>query len=340
MIIKPRYVFLLITILAFLIPANLSIAATMTIDVSAKKASADSDSIQTKLVRVIGEQVGFTVSSTTQAPQKYILKLTNIKDVDYDIYVNGSYAGWKPAQELRNGIERSLSGGLIDPLILNCLSAQKKTIDAEHKRLQKLSGSEIIRAKHTISQAQTWTQIAFDRDKAYRSEDFIIAPKDSVLRSMTFQIRTDADGVLFAARNACDLTQMARDRMYLNLKDINLRDSVVAALTPIELSAAYSNKNGKPHIDVKLTSSITLPASGNITVDLPEGWQPSVKNLSFSNLKPGETQTVSFDLISDNTEAKAPDSVPITAAAKIKQDTYEAWAKFKTTASMIDTTTK
>jgi hypothetical protein len=299
----------------------------------------DSGAVELSKPRIRGDQVGVLVKSTIVQPQFVTIKFVGLNHENYDIYVNQEYKGAKPAKELESGLQYRIDGRVVDPTFIRCLAALKDPIKKEYDKLQSVSSSEAKRVCSTLSQASDWVIAGLGRDQAWRSVAVIIAPAGTALQSMTWLTREDEYGTARALTTACWLLQQARDRMYHAITDAALRNETVVALTPVSFSAAYSTKNGKPHIDAKVTNNCNLPISGDITFALPAGWKTNAKALKFADLKSGQVFSTSFDLIGP-AKAAPPDGVPIAANVTVTQDEFTASLKLRVIAAKQPPTAK
>lgn len=319
-------------VLVYIAATSAVTAAVVTYDVPSKSLKSDSISIVPKSPVVRGEQASVCVESAVSDSISFKLCFTGIKDQDYDLYVNGAYAGIKTTADLKTGIQLSIPGRIADPVMVRCLSELKDKVWAEHERLSASTDSEAKRIAYTLGQADDWIRSGLGADKTYRSIDVIIAPSGMVLTRVAGRTRTDADAVAATVTRACWLMQQARDRMYDNIKNPVLRNDAVVAMTPVKFTATYTMVKGKPHIDAKLVNDCNLPISGNISMAIPKGWKTTAKKLSFDQIKGGKTISLAFDLIAPSKKAIAPDSIPIAANITVTQDIFSAGLKLKTDA--------
>lgn len=324
-------IYIVITLVAVLVFSATAQAGVVTLDVAAKSAVSDTDKVQAKGVKVTEGQAGVHILSLTMEPQNVELRVNGLTEPSYDVYVNGAYLSEKSAAELQNGIQLSIDGTVADPDMLHCLNAALPRLDAEYKRLQKSEG-EANRVWHTIRQAQDWARSGIRIEASYRSVSVIVSPAGRMLHQMSYPSRLDAEMTNQGIWRACRNMQDARDRMYDNIKDPEVRNAAVVALTPVSFTADYSIKNGKAHVVARVVNDTNLPISGDITMALPKGWKTTAKSLKFEGLKTGKSFDVAFDLVPPAKSAATPDSVPIAANVTIAQGSFEAKMKLKTNA--------
>ncbi|MCE5314386.1 MAG: hypothetical protein ABFD49_11595 [Armatimonadota bacterium] len=308
-------------------------SATVTLDAAAKSVTSDVDTLEAKAPRVIGDQAGVYVASRLLQPQSFTLKITGLKNEDYDIYICGSYKGKKSAKELENGIKLDIPGTIAHPDLMRCLKALEPKIKPETERVSKIKEAEPQRVLWTLRQADDWVHSGIRSDETYRSLDIIVAPTGSMLASMTWRTRQDAEGTASAITRACWLLQQARARMYSVIKDADLRNLAVVTMTPVTLSAEYKIVSGKPVVTANLVNDCDLPISGTITYSLPKGWKTDAKSLKFDKLASGKIYQTTFKLIAPSKKAEVPSSVPVAANVTIVQDKYEAKFKLKVNAA-------
>jgi len=307
--------------------------STVTVDMAAKTSASDTNTLEPSKPRIKGDQVGLQVKSTIIEPQFVTIKFVGLKDQVYDVYVNNEFKGPRPAKDFEVGVQYRIDGRVTDPDMMRCLAALKQPIADASARLGKSEDTEAKRICWTLNQAAGWVSSGLSRDQAWRSVSIVLAPTGTMLNSMAFMTREDAYGTARAVTTACWLLQQARDRMNDVIKNPTLRNDAVVALTPVEFTTTYSTRNGKPHIDAKVTNNCDLPIAGDVSFALPKGWKTNAKNLKFADLKSGTVFTASFDLIGPAKTAP-PDSVPIAANVTVTRDDMSASLKLKTNALM------
>lgn len=322
-----------IALLLSLIVSGSALANVVTLDVPGRTAACDSDALEPKGVRVQGEQVGLYIQNATLAPQAFTLKVSGLRDESYDIYINSKYTGARTGRELQEGLEMSVPGTIADPAMMHCLKTLQPKAEAYYETIRKNKEPEHMRVSFIFGQATDWIRSGIRNEKSHRSTDIMMVPAGKVLQKMVWMTRLDAASTARAITRACWLLQQARDRIHSAIKDPDLRNSSLVALSPVEFTVAYSVKNGKGHVEAALVNDCNLPISGDITMALPKGWKTTAKTLAFKDLKSGEAFKLSFDLTPAAAGAAPPESLPIAANATMVQDQFKAQFKLKTTAA-------
>lgn len=316
-----------------LICAGLSSASVVTVDVACKSISSDVATLDVaKGLKIQGDQVGLLARSTVIEPQIFTLKINGLASQGYDVYVNRAFKWTKTAKDFEAGVEFRVDGRIVDSALIRCLEAVKEPIKKASDKLSSSSDPEARRVSHTLGEAAGWARLSTARDQTWRSVTIIVAPTGRTLQSMKWATRNTDVETVTAVTNACWYLQQARDRMYHVIKDPVLRNEAVIAMTPLEFTAVYSTKNGKPHIDARLLNNCNLPISGYISMALPPGWKSTAKKLKFSKLKSGEVFSLAFDLVAPSKTAVAPGGIPMAANITVVQDTFRASMKLTTTA--------
>ncbi len=307
--------------------ASSASANLVTVDIAAKKAVSDSSAFDPRVVRVMGEQVGVLVYNTTLSPQKVRICFSGLKEQDYDVYINGSYSRVESSKTLTDGIEYTIPGTIADKVAFRCLKPLEPKVAAIYDKMKKQEGEGPARTLSTLQQANEWIAGAFRADTNYRSVEIILVPAGGMMQHMVFASRMDAEAAAQTGRNACRLMHLARSHMFRVLKDPDLRNEVVEALTPVTFTACYKLKNGKPVVTAVVKNDCDLPVSGTISAELPKGWSVSGGKLSFDSLASGKSYETSFGLVSKTKNAKPPKSVPLTAVVTITKDrnTAKVW---------------
>lgn len=324
--------FLLALSFICLVTMGQSYASIVTVNVAGKSATSDVNTLNAKSVKVQGDQIGVYVTSTILEPQVFTLKLNGLGHESYDVYINNAFKWTKPASELESGVEFTVDGRIVDSAMMRCLEAVKEPVQKAYDRISASKAPEAQRVCATLNQAKDWVRSGTQVDQAWRSVGIIIAPTGRMLQSMTWLRRGSDIETARGVTRACWLLQQARARMYHAIKDPDLRNEAVVAMTPASFSATYSTKNGKPHVDAKLLNNCDLPISGSISMALPAGWKSTAKKVKFGSLKSGETFSLAFDLVAPSKTAAAPDSIPMAANLTVVQDPFTASMKVGATA--------
>jgi hypothetical protein len=307
-------------------------AAVVTVDAATHAVKCDDDKLQTRAITPEGEQIGAFVQNTTLEPLQFTAKITGLKDQKYDVYINSDYLGAKDARELASGLQLTLPGRISDPDMMLCLNTVKPIVDAEYLRLQGVRAPEPARVAATLQQAVDWVRSGIKTEEVYRSVAIVIAPEGRALQRPRTPTRLGDVETAAAVTRACWLLQKARARMSSVIRDPDLRDTAVAAMTPVDLTTSFTVKDGKPHVEATVTNYCNLPISGEITADIPKGWKWDAKHTTFADLKTGKSFTLSFDLSATVPDAAPPDGVKVAAAVKLAQDRFKAEYRIRTIA--------
>ena len=329
-----------------LVPLSPSHAAVVTLDCASESASSDTDSLAAVDVDTRGEQIGVWVQSTSLEPQSFTFKATGLREGNYDFYVN--YGGFaekiienirsaggvkpqttiepgavfrnKPSSELNMGVDLTIPGTVADPVSMRCLKSVQARLQDACDRLEENSPGQAKRLQKTLQQAVDWVRSGIEQDQTYRSAQIVLAPAGTDPEPMVWAMRITAEDTVRTMHRSCSLLQQARDRMYDVLEDPNLRHAAVAALTPVDFSASYQIKSGRPHVDAKLVNNCDIPISGYISMGLPKNWKTTAGTLTFDPLESGKSFDLSFDLVPPTSDATPPNTVPIAANVTITQE--------------------
>ncbi len=329
--------------------------ATVTLDAATKKATSDTASIEPERVTSIGDQLGVYIQSKSLKAQSVTVKIPGLTQDRYDVYVNwGAFAvkrakeiseaskqpletppiepGYvireKTAAELANGLEFEIPGRVVPAALMRCVESAQAGIKSAYDGLKGSSTGDPGRARYTLSQADGWVRSAIGVDEAYRSVQLLVVPAGVEPREMGGRTRYTASGTQDAVANACSLLQEARVRMYDNLKDPVLRETVVEALTPVEVNVRYyMGEKSIPFVTVEITNNCNLTASGTIDVSVPEGWKTQPKQGSFAGVKSGATCTCTLRL--GRTIKNRPVPSTLSALVTVKVADAKSYAKLR-----------
>ena len=78
----------------------------------------------------------------------------------------------------------------------------------------------------------------------------------------------------------------------------HLRDATVQGLEPVQIALSDFTKplSQNPPLRVKVSNTYNVPMSGTVEVKAPEGWQMADTSMPFSDLKPGASTELSFNV--------------------------------------------
>jgi len=311
------------------VPAS---GATVTVDIPSSAVTCDSTTFSVRINKIIDGQVSAHVVSNSTSPQSFVLKINGLQHGDQDWYVNGAYKGKKPDSEFAKGIALSLPGRVVSPDLFRCITSVEDRLSAEVERIKDNRESEHVRLINTLRQAQDWVNVTENTDKWARSMDVVVAPSDmALLVKSSSQIAT-SEKVQQVFVTSCHLFQQARDRMYDNIKDPDLRNEAVVSLTPVDLKFSYYIVNGKAKGTAVVVNYTNMPISGKVTPAVPTGWKVSAKALDFKNLASGKSCKVDFALVPPKTGGAPPASLRAQAAITLGYDPF--WASFTLTAEV------
>lgn len=311
-----------------------SSAAIVELDFAAASATSDTRAVEVGDTRVADGQIGVFIQNTTSDPQSLTLKVDGLKEQTYDVYVSQSYLGMRTREQLEQGLQLSIPGRVVAPEIMRCLDSLKDRIKPALKTLKEMKGKddgESSTTSWTLGSANGLIRGAISTEKTWRSVDVIIAPERRALSEMTWRTRMDERETARNVTSSCWLIQKLRVHLRKYIKTADMRDLGIAALTPVDFSAVYSSKSGKPHVEAILVNNCNLPISGNIVYTLPKGWKTNAKNLAFKDLKSGKTFKASLDLLPMAKGAAIPESVPVAANITIADSTLVAKFMLKAT---------
>lgn len=324
-----------ITILALsacLVFAGLGSASVVAVDVASKAATSDVSTLEpTSTVSIQGHQISLMVRSKTLEPQLFYMRYTGLVSPSYDLYVNNEFKGSKSKDLLQKGVEIRVDGSVVDPGMIRCLNSIPPGLKVVCDRIKDAKDDETKSIHGILSEALERSKLTLNQEQNWRSVAVIINPAGIALEDSESYIRKSDYETASVVTNSCWQLQMAREAIYHQAKIVELRNDAVKALTPVEFSASCSVKNGKPHISVKLLNNCELPLSGTVSLGLPAGWKAPGAKLKFSQLKSGQTFSLSCDLVA-SAKSPAPKEVPVTADVTITQLDKTAKMKLSATA--------
>jgi hypothetical protein len=309
-------------------------AGVVTLDAVAKTITSDVKTVEFKQVFVEEGQVGAYIQSTLTDPQAVTIKVTGLKDEKYDVYVNGGYVGQKTGPEMAKGMELSIKGRVADPDMMRCLNIIRKTLPPAWEHLVNNKEPAPQRTFNLLDQALDMGRAGLNADRAYRSVDVVIAPAGKMLRQMVWLTRYDAEGTVETVARSLGLIQRVRDRIYRVIADPAIRDPAIAALTPVDLTASYADKGGKPVVEAAVTNNCDLPLNGSLTAELPKGWKMGAKAADIKDLKPGKTARFSLPLTRPGSGGNLAADVPVAASLTVSQGRYMAKWDLKAVAKL------
>jgi hypothetical protein len=285
----------------------------MTVDLSANSAKADAATIEAFGLQISGQQAGVCVNNKLATPQKFTLRFAGLTEPEYDVYVNGTSKGSMTGQQLQQGVTFDAPGSIADQAMITCMSEVTPRAQTLRDALKDSKVPEEAFISDAMRQILDWLRLTMVEEQSWKSVRIVIAPKDRHLETMEWIERhSDYDTAAIITNTAWSLQQV-RDQIYHQIKDRRLRNDAIAAMTPVELTASYAIRNGKPHLTAKLLNKCDLPLKGAFTLGLPKGWKAAGAKMNFGNVKSGQTYTLSCDLVPTAKSVPALKEVPVTA---------------------------
>jgi hypothetical protein len=307
-------------------------AITLIVDVKNQSVTSDSRELEARFLKPMGGQLGVFVQNLTMDPKPVVLQFRDLLESRYDMYVNGKYLGVKSCGELQQGLSAEVPGRIVNSDLVLCLEKVRPLIDAEYSRLKDVKSPEPARICATLQQAMGWVRSALQVEKTYRSLTVVLAPEGHVLQRPPVPTRLDDEETIEAVTRACKLLHEARSRMSTVIKDVQLRDSAVTSLTPVDFATSFTIKNGKPQVEFVVTNYCNLPVSGKVTADVPAGWKSEKVAWSFSKLPTGRSYRATFSLSRNKSNATLPDGVRMCANMSLVQNALRADYSIRTIA--------
>ena len=315
-----------------LMSAGLSSAAVVTMDVVARTAKSDVDSLEMFAPQVSGQQAGICVNNKAREPQLFTLRFTGLTEAEYDLYVNGSLKGTRSRQLLEQGLDLQVEGSIADTAMIRCLTNVPPGAQRLHSLVKGSKGSEERFVSNAMEQVLDWARLTLLEEQVWKSVRVIVAPRNKPMETMEWiQRHTDYETAAIIT-NTCWSLQQARDQIYHRVKNTQLRNDAIVAITPAALTVYLTSKNGKPHVIAKLLNNCDIPLKGTFTLGLPKGWKTSGGKMSFAGLKSGQTYTLTCDLVGPSKSAAAPKEVPVSVNVLIIQLDKSAAMKLTATA--------
>lgn len=327
-----RYLGLLIAVAAFILAVGQVSAGVVTLDVGRSTATSDTDTISPARPTTGNGQVWLRVHGMNPDSQGFTLKVIGLSNGDYDVYQDGSGPDRKTSSDLENGIEFSLTGSPTPLKLIRCLRKCRPAIVAECNAMSKSQAPEAARVAATLRDAGQWVRSAIDADESAGSTDIVIAPAGDILSVHDTWDRVSRSKAAAGAARAAWLLQSARDRMCSVVRDRDLRNRALIALTPVELFADVSAAEGHLRIDVQVANYCDIPIDGDISVAVPNGWKLDGKLPAFKQLVSGTMFRTTVALAPVAVDTAQPMSIGVAANLTVSQGDYLAKLKLRTNA--------
>ena len=308
--------------------SSICLCNEITLEYGSDTAFSTSKDLSTPIIQKSGKQIGLYVESISKESQSFTLKITNVPEGKWDVYVNQSYYASKTSEELANGIKFDISGSVADSNILQMLARLQKPVDEAYEKLNKSKDEEELRFSFTLSQVQEWITSAIQNEQIFRSIEVMINPEGLPLQPMDWYIRVTEEEAIESVINAAWLIQQARARMYEVLKNRELSNYAVQVLTPVEFTYELKNIEDTYYILLSLTSYCNLPLNGTFELEAPEGWKIQNADLKINNLKFGETKNLEIPIAKVNPNAEIPKNISAKTNLKIVQNEFTAKVVF------------
>ncbi|MFQ3549093.1 MAG: hypothetical protein SNJ70_05030 [Armatimonadota bacterium] len=284
--------------------------------------------LSTPIVQKVGKQTGLYVENVSKEPVSFVLKIINVPEGNWDLYINQKYIGVKNNSQLADGLKFEIHGFSVDEHIFKMLEILEKPVEEAYEKFSKSKDEEELRYSYTLSQVQEWISSAFSNEKVSRSVEVMINPEGLPLQPMDWYIRVSKEEAIESVVNAAWLIQQARARMYEVLKNRELSNYAVQVLTPVEFSYKIKSNENSNSILLSLTSYCNLPLNGIFEISAPAGWKLGVADLRINNLQFGETKKLEIPIKKINPNAEIPKNISAKANLTIVQNEFTAKVVF------------
>jgi hypothetical protein len=241
--------------------------------------------------RIVREHNGltrFNVEHLREEPEKILLKVTGLSGSEYAVYIDKEYRGLKSRSALEEGLQLDLKQIYIPEDQRTYLRLMTPRIRAITHEVYGKKEPESKLLYDRMSSLDRWVDSVIRAERAWKSLYIRLVPfgnrsaGPAPVDTETPEKQREIVETLFF--------NIDRIRNYVlsEIKDGDLRNRALVALTPVELDLKVDGKL-EPGVTVEAAVSFVnrtnLPLSGRLRIDAPVGWEIEPKgDASFTEV--------------------------------------------------------
>jgi len=242
-------------------------------------------------------------------PREVTVRILDLTEPEYDVYLNGSLAGTMKREELETGIPVSFLGTQISAAYRDYFSRLRARALDGAKRYEQAKDSEGDICRAVMQGVASWVDSIMKGDARLRTVSIIVVPTGRPLALPGGRLPDRPPDFQKSLRKLADTIQLARRTVVKRVKTTVYRFDALESITPIDfkLSASAAPASGQMvTVRAAFTNWTDRPVTGKVGLNLPTGWKARERST-----------TVKMRAYSKNTEVNFKVTVPEAATADV-----------------------
>lgn len=263
---------------------------SLTIQCAAKTSSIEKADISVFRLYKGPSGIQAVVLNNANVEQEITVRFEELESASYDLYIEGSRLGTFDKAALEKGIPVRLRCGVLQEQRPIAQRIEHNCAKLLEPSMEPMPDPEWGTVKGALSNVRAWSNLADTRIRNSAATSILLNDPGSPVRTTMWTVTTAKETVEALSRY---WTAISDERGILNtgIKSFQLRNSAIAAITPIDISA--SRANGAISVSFANRSEVAL--SGKIAALGISGSKPQ-KPVNFGPLPSGKTFNTVFKL--------------------------------------------
>lgn len=223
----------------------------------------------------------FALVNNLNEPREIVLRILDLTEPEYDLYIDGNLAGVKKREQLEEGIAISFSGSDVPPELRDYYTRLKiKAADGAKSYTTKDEDSS--RCQAIMQAVANWVDSIERGDNLMRTVTIIVVPTGTPLSlpggRYIFKKPPDFPK---SAKHLGQAVQIIRREVQQKTNSETLCYDTLSRITTIDLDLASSGAiapGAKVTVTAKVTNWTDRGVTGRVRLDIPQDW--TVKELS------------------------------------------------------------
>jgi len=224
-----------------------------------------------------GQMPYFRLRNDLFTPRDITLRILDLTEQEYDLYIDRKLIGTRKREELEAGIPLSLPGSQVSPECRDYFTRVHTRAGQDAKRYEAAKDADGIRCREFLQACARWIEGIQMGDNRIRTRSVIVAPAG---KPLTVPDRGLAELPLqdfpASVRRLADVLQMTRRSIASSIHDPMYRFDTLEALTPMDF-ALEANTPLSPGANVTVRATLSnwtdRRITGKVKLTVPDGWK-------------------------------------------------------------------
>jgi hypothetical protein len=243
-------------------------SGVVTLQSTAKTSS--SDGADVTVFRLLNHSgvVHAVILNNTSQEQPISARFQELQADAYDVYQDSALIGSFTRDQLEKGIQVKLPGIVLQqdrPLIQKIEEDSASLVKS--LKSDKRPGASLALAM--LANIGNWCRTADGRIRNSGGAYIILNPGGKILSSPIGWSRPSSESVTSDTAKFWKAIMDQREILYSSVKDTDIRDSAISAITPVDLTAQTSSGSTAPIVKCKIVNQCEATISGTILLEKP-----------------------------------------------------------------------